>query len=172
MGKKSIEIAGPDVGKTIAALHKAYGFEMATFHFNQYVAINIEGLGVLHSGFFEKNAGDELGHAKQVSERLMQLGTNATDDPARWEQESGTGKLEPKKYLSLKSAVVKSLEFERQAIELYNDLANATKDKDNGTYELALSLLQDELEDEQALEDILARLEIHEEPKVVKETVA
>lgn len=171
MGRKSIEIAGPDVDKTIATLHKAYAFEMATFHYNQYIAINIEGLGVLHSGFFEKNAEDELAHAKKVSERLMQLGTNATDDPANWEQESGTGKLEPKKYLSLKSAVVKALEFERQAIDMYNDLANATKARDNGTYELALELLADELEDEQTMEDILARLEI-QEAKAVKDTVA
>lgn len=171
MGKKSLEIAGPDVDKTIATLHKAYAFEMATFHFNQYVSVNIEGLGVLHSGFFEKGAGDELAHAKKVSERLMQLGTNATDDPADWEKQSGTGKLEPKKHLSLRSAVVKSLEFERQAIELYNDLANATKAHDNGTYQLALELLADELEDEQTLEDILARLEIRE-AKAVSEAVA
>lgn len=170
MGRKSIEIAGPDVDKTIATLHKAYAFEMSTFHYDQYIAINIEGLGVLHSGFFEKSAEDELGHAKKVSERLMQLGTNATDDPARWEQESGAGKLEPKKYLSLKSAIVKALEFERQAIDMYNELANATKAHDNGTYELALELLADELEDEQTLEDILARLEI-QEAKAVKDTL-
>lgn len=171
MSKKAIQVAGPDVDKTIATLNKAYAFEMATFHFNRYVAVNIEGLGVFHSGFFESNASDELDHAKQVNERLMQLGVNPSDDPATWEQESDTGKLEPKKYLSLKSAVVKSLEFERQAIDLYNDLANATKGKDNGTYELALSLLKDELEDEQTLEDILARLEI-QETKAVKDTVA
>ena len=171
MGKKSIEIAGPNIEKTMATLHKAYAFEMATFHYNQYIAINIEGLGVLHSGFFEKNAGDELAHAKKISERLMELGTNPTDDPAKWEKESGTGKLEPKKYLSLKSALVKSLEFERQAIDMYNELANSTRESDNGTYELALDLLKEELEDEQTLEDILARLEIHEE-KTVKESVA
>lgn len=171
MGKKSIEIAGPALDKTITTLHKAYAFEMATFHYHQYIAINIEGLGVLHSSFFEKSAGDELGHAKKVSERLMQLGTNANDDPAMWEKESGTGRLEPKKHLSLKTAVVKALEFERQAIDMYNDLADATKGHDNGTYELALELLADELEDEQTLEDILARLEIREE-KAAGEAVA
>src|SRR3712207_6928666 len=44
----------------------------------------------------------------------------------------------------------------------YNDLANATKDRDHGTYQLALKLLTDELEDEQTIEDILARLEIRD----------
>jgi bacterioferritin len=47
-------------------------------------------------------------------------------------------------------------------VGLYNDLANATKDKDHGTYQLALELLHDELEDEQTMEDILARLEIQD----------
>lgn len=103
-----------------------------------------------------------MGHAKEVNERLMELGTNSTDDPARWEQESGIGRLEPKRYLSLRSAIEKTLEFERTAIGLHNDLANATKDKDHGTYELALGLLKDELEDEQTMEDILARLEIQD----------
>jgi bacterioferritin len=162
MGKKSIELAGPGVDGTIAMLHKAYAFEMSTFHYFQYVANNIEGLGVLHQGFFEERAKEELGHAKKVNERLMELGTNSTDDPARWEQESGIGRLEPRRYLSLRSGIEKALEFERVAIGLYNDLANATKDKDHGTYQLALGLLKDELEDEQTMEDILARLEIQD----------
>ncbi|MGB6593068.1 MAG: hypothetical protein WA323_09100 [Candidatus Nitrosopolaris sp.] len=43
---------------------------------------------------------------------------------------------------------------------LYNDLANNTKQKDNASYRLALDLLDAEIEDEQNLEDILAKLEI------------
>ncbi len=160
MGKKSLEIAGPGVDGTIAMLHKAYAFEMSTFHYFQYVANNIEGLGVLHGDFFEERAKEELEHAQEVNERLMELGTNPTDDPSKWEQESGVGKLEPRRHLSLRSAIEKALEFERAAVGLYNDLANATKDKDHGTYELALELLKDELE--QTMEDILARLEIQD----------
>ncbi len=54
------------------------------------------------------------------------------------------------------------MELERFAIGLYNDLANATKDKDHGTYQLALKSLKDKLKDEQMIEDILARLEIRD----------
>ena len=54
------------------------------------------------------------------------------------------------------------MEFERAASSLYNDLANATKNKDHDTYELALGLLKDELADEQTMEDILARLEVQD----------
>jgi bacterioferritin len=60
----------------------------------------------------------------------------------------------------LRSSLEKALEFERVIIKLYNDLANSTKDKDNASYNLALDLLDAELEDEQNIEDILAKLEI------------
>ena len=100
--------------------------------------------------------------AAEINDRLMELGTNPTDDPGAWEKESGVGKTEPKKYLSLRSALERALELERFGIGLYNDLANATKGNDHGTYQLALKLLTDELEDEQTIEDILARLEIQD----------
>jgi bacterioferritin len=160
MGKKSIEIAGPGVAGTIAMLKKAYGGELSAFHYFWYISQNIEGLGVLESKFFEERADEELGHSKKVAFRLMQLGETPIDDPAQWEQDSGLGKLQPSRYLSLRSALERALEFERLVIGLYNDLANNTKEKDHGTYQLALELLNAELEDEQDIEDILAKLEI------------
>jgi bacterioferritin len=160
MGKKSIEIAGPGVAGTIAMLKKAYGGELSAFHYFWYISQNIEGLGVLESKFFEQRADEELGHSKKVAFRLMQLGETPIDDPAQWEQDSGLGKLQPSRYLSLRSALERALEFERLVIGLYNDLANNTKEKDHGTYQLALELLDAELEDEQDIEDILAKLEI------------
>src|SRR5918999_3122879 len=141
MGKKSKEIAGAGVDGTIAMLKKAYGVELSTFHYFWYIAQNIEGLGVLESKFFEERASEELGHAKKVAFRLMQLEETPTDDPAQWEQDSGMGKLQPSRFLSLRSALERALDFERLVIGLYNDLANNTKDKDHGTYQLALELL-------------------------------
>ncbi|MGH9924435.1 MAG: ferritin-like domain-containing protein [Nitrososphaeraceae archaeon] len=160
MGKMGKEIAGSGVEGTIEMLKTAYAGELSAFHYFWYISQNIEGLGVLEQKFFEERADEELGHAKKVSVRLMQLGTNAKDDPALWEQESGLGKLQPSRYLTLRSALEKALEFERSVIKLYNDLANNVKDKDHGTYHLSLDLLDAELEDEQTIEDILAKLEI------------
>ncbi len=160
MGKMSKEIAGPGVEGTVHMLKKAYGAELSAFHYFWFVSQNIEGLGVLHQGFFEDRAKEELGHAKKVAFRLMQLETQPTDEPSQWEQDSGLGKLQPSRYLTLRSALEKALEFERAVIKHYNDLANNVKDKDHATYHLALELLDAELEDEQNIEDILAKLEI------------
>ena len=159
MGKKSKEIAGSGVDGTIEMLKKAYGGELSAFHYFWYIAQNIQGIGFLHSKFFEGKADEELGHAKKVAFRLMQLEVVPVDDPAQWEQDSGLGKLQPSIYITLKSAAEKALEFERAIIGLYNDLANNTKDKDHATYRLALELLESELADEQDLEDLLAKLE-------------
>jgi bacterioferritin len=160
LGKKSLEIAGSGVEGTIEMLKKAYGGELSAFHYFWYIAQNIQGIGFLHSEFFEGKGNEELGHAKKVAFRLMQLEVDPIDDPAQWEQDSGLGKLQPSRYLTLRTAAEKALDFERQVIALYNDLANNTKDKDHGTYRLALELLDSELEDEQDLEDLLAKLEI------------
>jgi bacterioferritin len=128
MGKMAIEIAGTEVGGTIEMLKKAYGAELSTFHYFWYIAQNIEGLGVLEQKFFEERASEELGHSKKVAFRLMQL--EVTDNPSEWEQDSGLGKLQPSRYLKLRSAFEKALEFERTIIELYNDLTNSKKEKD------------------------------------------
>ena len=97
---------------------------------------------MLEQGFFEERAKEEIGHSKKVAFRLMELEVTPNDDPAQWEQESGLGKLQPSRYLTLRSSLEKALEFERIIIKLYNDLANGTKDKDNASYNLALDLHQ------------------------------
>jgi len=122
---------------------------------------NIQGIGVLEKKFFKDRANEELDNAKSIASRLMQLKMTPNDDPGEWEQDSGLGKLHPSKYMTLKTALEKVLEFERIAIKSYNHLANTAKDKDHATYNLALVLLDAELKDEQDLEDILAKLEIH-----------
>lgn len=159
MGKKNIEIAGATEG-TIQMLKKAYALEMSAFHYWFYIDQYAEGLGFLHSDFFSQSSNDELEHAKKVALRLDQLGDAAPDNPATWAEDSGLGKLEPAKHLTLKSALEHALEFERAAIDLYNELANSTRGTDNVTYHLALELVSDESKDEQDIEDILSKLEI------------
>ncbi len=159
MGKMAKEIAGSSIEGTVEMLKKAYGAELSAFHYFWFISQNIEGLGVLEANFFEERAKEELGHSKKVAFRLMQLETTPTDDPAQWEQDSGLGKLQPARHLTLRSALEKALEFERAVIKHYNDLANTSKDKDHATYNLVLELLDAELEDEQNIEDILAKLE-------------
>ena len=131
MRKKPFEISEHNVDKNIGMLQRAYAFEMQTSHYFQYIANNIEGLGVLFDYFFGEDAREEQVHTVELNDRLIEFGTNPTHDPAVWAAESGIGKTEAKKLLSPRSALERSLELERNAIGLYNDLANASKDKDH-----------------------------------------
>ena len=76
--------------------HRGYAFEMQTSHYFQYVANNIEGLGVLFEEFFESVQKRNKGMQLRFNDRLMELGTNPTDDPGAWEKESGVGRRNPR----------------------------------------------------------------------------
>ncbi len=106
------EIAGLGSESTIQMLKTAYGAELSTFHYFWYISQNVEGLGVLEQEFFEERAKEELSHSKKVAFRLMQLEVLPNDDPAQWEQDSGLGKLQPSRYLTLRSSLERALEFE------------------------------------------------------------
>jgi bacterioferritin len=160
MDKTSKEIAIQSIDATTQILKKGYATELSAFHYFWYISQNIQGIGVLEKKFFEDRANEELENAKSIASRLVQLKVTPIDDPAKWEQDSELGKLQPSKYLTFRSALEKALEFERAAIKSYNDLANTAKDKDHATYNLALELLKAELKDEQDLEDLLSKLEI------------
>jgi bacterioferritin len=161
MSKTSKEIAVQTIDAVTEILKKGHATELSAFHYFWYISQNIQGIGVLEKKFFGDRANEELDNAKSIASRLMQLNVTPNDDPGKWEQDSELGKLQPSKYLTLRSALEKALELERAAIKSYNDLANTAKDKDHATYNLALELLKAELKDEQDLEDILSKLEIH-----------
>ena len=92
MAKKSLEITGPNIDKNIGMVQRAYAFDMQPSHYFQYIANNIEGLGILFEHLFGEAARGEQGHAVELKDRLMEFGTNPTDDPAIWAAESGIGK--------------------------------------------------------------------------------
>ena len=48
--------------KISECLHRGYAFEMLTSHYFQYVANNIEGIGVLFEDFFGERAKEEQEH--------------------------------------------------------------------------------------------------------------
>lgn len=99
MGKKSLAITGPNVYKNIGMLNRAYAFEMQTSQYFQYITQNIEGLGILFQDFFGEPTKEEQGHSAKINDRLLEQGTNPTDDSAMWATESGIGKIKSKKYL-------------------------------------------------------------------------
>jgi bacterioferritin len=143
-------------------LKKAYCDEMQIFHYFWYIGINMEGIGlVTYAPTLKTQATAELTHAELLSNRISELGEKSPSDPAVWKIQGNIGPLDPSQYLTLRAALEKGLEFEGKAVENYNRIAKkALEINDFVTYNLATTILADEVKDEQHTEDVLKNLEV------------
>ncbi|MGI0029389.1 MAG: ferritin-like domain-containing protein [Nitrososphaera sp.] len=162
MGRTEKKLLGINAATIIEDLKKAYCDEMRIFHYFWYVGINVEGIGlVTYAATLKTQATGELGHAGLLAERITELGGLAPSDPAEWNQFSTIGPLDPSKHLTLRAALERALEFEGKAVENYNALARkALNLGDFVTYNLATTIMADEVKDEQHTEDVLKALEV------------
>jgi bacterioferritin len=162
MGRTEKKLLGKNASVIVDILKKAYSDEMRIFHFFWYVGINMEGIGlVTYAAALRTQATGELGHAEQLADRISELGDRAPSDPTDWKQYSTIGPLDPAQHLTLRSALERGLEFEGKAVENYNALAKkALELGDYVTYNLATTVMADEVKDEQHTEDVLKSLEV------------
>ncbi len=162
MGRTEKKLLGKNADVIIEILKKAYCDEMHIFHYFWYVSINMEGIGlVTYATALKTQATGELMHAELLSNRISELGGRAPSDPAEWPKYSTIGELDPAKHLTLRAALERATQFEGKAVENYNSLAKkALELGDFVTYNLATTILADEVKDEQHTEDILKSLEV------------
>lgn len=162
MGRTEKKILGKNAAKIIDLLKKAYCDELRIFHYFWYVGINMEGIGlVTYAATLKTQATGELAHAELLADRIAELGDLAPSNPAEWAKYSTIGPLDPTKHLTLRAALERALQFEGKAVENYNGLAKkALALGDYVTYNLATTIMADEVKDEQHTEDILKSLEV------------
>ena len=162
MGRAEKNILGKNAPIIVDLLKKAYCDEMQIFHYFWYIGINMEGIGlVTYAPALKTQATSELAHGELLSNRISELGDKAPSDPAIWKTEGNIGMLDPAQYLTLRATLEKGLEFEGKAVENYNNIAKkALEVNDFVTYNLATTILADEVKDEQHTEDVLKNLEL------------
>src|SRR5215204_7076911 len=162
MGKTEKNILGKNAPVIIDLLKKAYCDEMQIFHYFWYIGINMEGIGlVTYANSLKTQATGELTHAELLSNRISELEDKAPSNPSEWGTMSNIGSLDPLKHLTLRSALERAFEFEGKAVQNYNNIAKmALELSDFVTYNLATTILADEVKDEQHTEDVLKGLEV------------
>jgi bacterioferritin len=162
MGRTEKKILGKNAAKIIDVLKKAYCDEMQIFHYFWYVGINMEGIGlVTYAAALRTQATGELMHAELLANRISELGDRAPSNPTEWVKNSTIGPLDPARHLTLRAALERAMKFEGKAVENYSNLAKKTLALgDYVTYNLATTILTDEVKDEQHTEDILKSLEV------------
>lgn len=160
MGKKAIDIVSKlDVGKLIQMLNEALAEEWLAYYQYWIGARLME--GPMRSEIEPElllHATQEFGHAELVVNRIIQLGGTPLLNPDQWKQFAKCDYEEPSDpYIEV--ILEQNLRGERCAIQRYEEIADFVNGKDHATYQMAATILNDELEHEHDIEDWLRDIE-------------
>ncbi|MBP8718373.1 MAG: ferritin-like domain-containing protein [Candidatus Atribacteria bacterium] len=160
MGTKGREIVGMDVNQIVEELNKALADEWLAYY--QYWIGAKVAKGPMRGAVvaeLEEHANEELEHAGQLVERILQLGGTPVLSPEDWYKVTNCGYNVPREP-KVKKLLEQNIQGEQCAIEVYQKLSKMLKDKDSITYQLVLEILEDEVEHEEDLEALLEDLEL------------
>jgi bacterioferritin len=155
MGTKGREIIGMDVDELIELLNKAYADEWLAYY--QYWVGAKVAEGPMRGAVvaeLEEHAADELRHAGMLVERILQLGGTPIITPEDWYKMTNCGYDAPEDP-KVTSLLEQNIKGEQCAIDVYQKLLEAVKDKDPITYNMVLEILADEVEHEDDLQTML-----------------
>ncbi|HXL01021.1 MAG TPA: ferritin-like domain-containing protein [Dysgonamonadaceae bacterium] len=169
MGKEAIKVASVDVDKLLEMLNAALSEEWLAYYQYWIGARVMEGpmRSEVEPELLE-HANEELEHAEMIADRIIQLGGTPVINPKDWTKLSRCPYDEPSDpYIEV--ILQQNLRGERCAIQRYQEIANFTAGKDFATHEMAVEILNDELEHEEDIESWLTDLDrVKEEFKKLK----
>ena len=159
MGTRGREIVGMDVSKLIGLLNRAFADEWLAYY-QYWVGAKVVKGPMKEAVIAEltEHAADELRHAEMLTTRIMQLGGTPILKPEDWYKMTNCGYDAPEDP-SVKTVLEQNVNGERCAIDAYTSLLEVTKDKDPVTYNIALQILQDEIEHEEDLQALQEDIE-------------
>lgn len=159
MGKHGVEILDLDVKKLIQMLNEALAEEWLAYYQYWIGSRVIEGpMRTDIEQELQIHADQELNHAVMVAERINQLGGTPLLSPNDWMKYSKCKYLAPDDPY-VEKILEQNLDGERCAIKRYKEIADFTHGKDYTTYQMAITILGEELEHEQEIEDWQADIE-------------
>lgn len=107
----------------------------------------------------EEIAADELKHADMLVGKIIQLGGIPILKPGDWHKMTNCNYETPEDF-SLKTILFQNIKSEQCAIDAYKKLVIFAKDKDAGTHEVLVNILEEEIEQKDDLINILEHLEV------------
>ena len=160
MGSKGRQIVGIDVKKLLRMLNAAYASEWLAYYQYWLGAKLVKGpMKDAIAAELTLHATEELNHATLLTGRIIQLGGTPVVDPKEWFTLSPCPYDAPADpYVSV--VLDQNIAGEQCAITVYNQLMKATKDKDMVTYNLALTILEQEVEHEEDLQSLKEDLDL------------
>ena len=104
-----------------------------------------------------QHAADELRHADMVSNRIIQLGGTPLTTPEKWFKWTNCGYDAPDNPF-VEKILEQNISGEQCAISTYNSIIEEIGLKDPVTYNIAVQILEDEVEHEEDLQSLLEDL--------------
>jgi bacterioferritin len=153
MGKKAIEILSINVKKLIDMLNAALSEEWLAYYQYWIGARLME--GPMRSEIEPElllHATQELNHAVLVVNRIIQLGGDPVTNPKDWFK-LGRCKYDAPDDPYVEVILEQNLKGERCAIQRYKEIADFTNGKDHTTHQMATTILNEELEHENDIEE-------------------
>jgi bacterioferritin len=158
MGTKAINVSGVDVKALLEMLNVALSEEWLAYY--QYLIGARLMEGPMRSEVEPElllHASQELGHAVLVVNRIIQLGGTPVINPKNWTKLARCSYDEPSDpYIEV--ILNQNLDGERCAIQRYQEIADFTNGKDHATFQMAVTILNEELEHENDIESWLLDL--------------
>jgi bacterioferritin len=160
MGTRGREIVGMDVEVLLRLLNQAYASEWLAYYQYWLGAKVIKGpMKDAVAAELNLHATEELNHAVLLANRIIQLGGAPVLNPREWFE------LSPCRYDAPADPYVavlleENIAGEQCAISVYKNLMDVTKDKDMVTYNLALTVLEQEVEHEEDLQSLKEDLDL------------
>jgi bacterioferritin len=160
MGTRGRQIIGMDVDELLRLLNAAYASEWLAYYQYWLGAKVIKGpMKDAVAAELTLHATEELNHATLLVARIVQLGGTPVSDPRRWFEHSPCAYDAPDDpYVAV--LLTQNIAGEQCAIDTYKQLMDATKDKDMVTYNLALTILEQEVEHEEDLQSLKEDLDL------------
>jgi len=143
-----------DVEQLVSLLNQAYASEWLAYYQYWLGAKIIRGpMKDAVAAELDLHATEELSHALLLSRRIIQLGGTPALTPNAWNV------ISPCKYEAPDDPYVavlldQNIAGEQCAITTYTSLMQETKDKDMVTYNMALTILEQEVEHEEDLQSL------------------
>ena len=159
MGTKGREIVDLDVKKLLKTLASAFADEWLAYY-QYWLGAKIISGPMKDAVITElmQHAADELRHADMVSNRIIQLGGTPLTSPTHWFKWTNCGYDEPTDPYVAK-ILEQNIKGEQCAISVYHSLTKEVQADDPVTYNIAVQILQDEVEHEEDLQALAEDLQ-------------
>ena len=159
MGTKGRAIVGMDVDELLGMLNRALADEWLAYYQYWLGAKIVKGpMKDAVAAELALHATEELSHADMLAMRIIQLGGTPLISPEEWFKHTHCGYEAPSDPF-VKQILAQNIKGEQCAIEVYQKLLQMVKDPDPVTYNIILTILEQEVEHEEDLQSLDEDLE-------------